>query len=153
LIYRIVSYRIVCHQLSGVVVDEAGGAECLAPDGTSSCPDNSSCVLNDAGQYICQCDGGFVNIEAHCFCKQPLSLSLCLYLSVLHSSHKTVVKLSMCFFLFHLRPFSSYIVCFCCCVVSLVLDQKIGWEKRLRIDMLCFGWDIKRLTQSINTYH
>ena len=44
-------------------------------------------------------------------------------------------------------------VCFCCVRFSFsVFSQEIGWEERLRSDILCVGWDVKpELSQSINT--
>jgi len=36
-------------------------------------------------------------------------------------------------------------VCFCCvCFNFSVLSQEIAWEERLRNDLFCVGWDVKR---------
>jgi len=48
----------------------------------------------------------------------------------------------LCFFLFCLRLCRLFVVC--CCVLglaSLVVRQEIGWEERLRNELLCVEWD------------
>jgi len=36
-----------------------------------------------------------------------------------------------------------YVCCGCVCFRFSVLSQEIGWEERLRNDLLCVGWDVE----------
>jgi len=72
-------------------------------------------------------------------------LCCAVYHSCTQYTHTHVVKVE-CFFL--VQPIDYFVLVLFAfvvlSVVSSVLRQEIGWEERLRNDIFCAEWDVKR---------